>query len=151
MIPVQFKIGGQTNAETYTPPTVAPAATPAASPSPAAPKKTMSDHASTAMESAKKIGITPTTVTGALAVALSVCFGFVFLNSGVDLNRLDTSNLKFWWVGTLFSSIVFLLMFYIVFNTQEYFNKSMIFLLLGTFLALHVCLVLTQVNLSLGK
>jgi len=117
----------------------------------AQPKKSMSDHAATAMESAKKIGITPTTVTGALAVALCICFGFVFLNSGVDLNRLDTSNLKFWWVGTFFTSIVFLLMFYIVFNTQEYFNKSMIFLLIGTFLALHICLILTQLNLSLGK
>jgi hypothetical protein len=145
MIPVEFKVGGQTNAETY----------PAAAPAPAAittqPKKTMSEHATTAMESAKKMGITPTTVTGALAVSLCICFGFVFLNSGVDLNRLDTSNLKFWWVGTVFTSIVFLLMFYIVFNTQEYFNKSMIFLLLGTFLALHICLILTQVNLSLGK
>ena len=86
--------------------------------------------------------------TGIITSSFFITFGMVFVTSGVDLNSLDPSSLKVWWVGTILSSALFLLLFYVVFAASEYFNKSLIFLLLMTFVLLHVSLLLTQINFS---
>jgi len=99
------------------------------------------------MTSAKSIFTNPLTYVILSSVALCITFGYSFIASGVDLNKLDPSTLKYWWVGTVVTTIVFLLLFYVVFN-QYYFNRAVIFMLLTSFVILHVSLLLTQMNLS---
>jgi len=95
----------------------------------------------------KSILTNPLTYVILSVAAFCITFGYSFYASGVDLNSLDPSTLKYWWVGTVVTSVVFLLLFYIVFN-QLYFNRALIFMLMSTFVILHVSLLLTQMNLS---
>jgi hypothetical protein len=81
-------------------------------------------------------------------VAYCIYFGKIYIDSGVDLNAIDTSNINTWWVGTLLSSAIFLLVYYAVFRSGQYYNKSLLFLVLLTFLILNISLVLTQINLT---
>jgi len=99
------------------------------------------------MTSAKSILTNPLTYVILSSVALCITFGYSFVASKVDLNSLDPSTLKYWWVGTVVTTIVFLLLFYVVFN-QLYFNRAIIFMLMTTFVILHISLLLTQMNLS---
>ena len=71
----------------------------------------------------------------------------VFVSSGVDLNSLDQTNLKVWWAGTLLSSALFLLLFYLVFGSSEYLNKYLILLLFSTLVIVQVSMLLSQINL----
>ena len=89
----------------------------------------------------------PRTYIIASILAFIISIGYVFVNSGVNLNAMDTNNLSLWWVGTITSSILFLLLFYVVFQKSEHFNKGLLFLLLMSFFFIHISLLLTQVNL----
>jgi hypothetical protein len=64
------------------------------------------------------------------------------------LNGMDKYNLRVWWAGTILSSAVFLLLFYVVFASTQTFNKSLIVLLFTTLILSHVSLLLTQLNLK---
>ena len=90
----------------------------------------------------------PLTWVSVSSAAYCLTFGLVFYTSGVNLNFIDTSKLNIWWLGTILTSVFFLLLFFLVFHSKEYFNKSVIFLLLTTFLIVHVSLLLTQINLK---
>jgi hypothetical protein len=90
----------------------------------------------------------PLTWVSVSFAAYCLTFGLVFYSSGVNLNFIDTSKLNIWWLGTILTSVLFLLLFFLVFHLTEYFNKSVIFLLLTTFLIVHVSLLLTQINLK---
>lgn len=87
----------------------------------------------------------------------TVVCGIVFMitlvssltTSTIDFNALDPSNLKVWWLGSILSSALFLLLFFVVFRDSPLFNRAVLFLLLTTFVILHVSLLLTQINLTL--
>ena len=85
-------------------------------------------------------------VIGCLGL-FSITFGYIFIMSGINLNSIDTSHLNVWWVGTLITSCIMLLVFYLVFHTGGFFNKAIIVLLLLTFIFIHISLLLTQMNL----
>jgi len=74
---------------------------------------------------------------------------YSFITPQIDFNALDPSNLKVWWLGSILSSAVFLLLFFVVFRNSPHFNRAVVFLLLTTFVILHVSLLLTQINLTL--
>jgi len=130
-------------------PTPAPTPTPTPTPTPAPAKTATPAKPSDGDYSGLFILIltNPITWTIVSAVAFCITFSLGFYSSRVDLNALDPSNLKLWWVGTLISSVIFLLLFYIVFNKSS-FNRAMVFLLLVAVLIVHVSLLLTQMNLS---
>ena len=88
----------------------------------------------------------PWVYSGIFAAAFFITFGAVF--SITNLTTLvDPSNLKVWWVGTLLSSALFLLLLYVVFGSSQYFNKSLIVVLFSTLVILQVSLLLSQINL----
>lgn len=89
----------------------------------------------------------PWTWTFASVFAFFVTFG-IPLSSGVNLNGMDKYNLRVWWAGTILSSALFLLLFYVVFGSTQSFNKSLIVLLFTTLILSHVSLLLTQLNLK---
>ena len=89
----------------------------------------------------------PWTWTFASVFAFFVTFG-ITLSSGVNLNGMDKYNLRVWWAGTILSSALFLLLFYVVFASTQSFNKSLIVLLFTTLILSHVSLLLTQLNLK---
>lgn len=89
----------------------------------------------------------PWTWTFGSVFAFLVTFG-ITLSSGVNLNGMDKYNLRVWWAGTILSSALFLLLFYVVFASTQYFNKSLIVLLFTTLILTHVSLLLTQLNLK---
>jgi len=95
----------------------------------------------------KMIFLSPWLYTALLAAAFCITFGMVFVSSGVDLNSLDQTNLKVWWAGTLLSSALFLLLFYLVFGSSEYLNKYLILLLFSTLVIVQVSMLLSQINL----
>lgn len=95
----------------------------------------------------KMIFLSPWLYTALFAAAFCITFGMVFVSSGVDLNSLDQTNLKVWWAGTLLSSALFLLLFYLVFGSSEYLNKYLILLLFSTLVIVQVSMLLSQINL----
>lgn len=88
----------------------------------------------------------PLTWTIVSAAAFISTFGAVIQTSD-SITRIDQSILRVWWVGTILSSFVFLLLFFLVFRSSEYFNTAVITLLFGIFVITHVSLLLTQINL----
>jgi len=87
---------------------------------------------------------------------LSAFFAFWFLfsffsiliTSGVNsLTANSPQPLQVWWVGTLLSSILVLLLFYLVFHSSSNFNRGMVLLLLSTLIITHISLLVTQINL----
>jgi protein-S-isoprenylcysteine O-methyltransferase Ste14 len=87
---------------------------------------------------------------------LSAFFAFWFLftffsiliASGVNtLTANSPPTLQVWWVGTLLSSILVLLLFYLVFHSSANFNRGMVLLILCTLLITHISLLSTQINL----
>ena len=96
----------------------------------------------------KSFFLSPWLYAALFAVGFCITFGMVFASSGVDLNGLDQSNLKVWWVGTILSSALFLLLFYLVFGSSQYLNKSLIVLLFSSLVIVQVSLLLSQINLK---
>jgi len=96
----------------------------------------------------KSLFLSPWLYTAIFAVGFCITFGLTFFSSGVDLNTLDRYNLKVWWVGTLLSSVLFLLLFYLVFGSSRNFNKAMIFLLFSSLVIVQVSLLFSQINLK---
>jgi hypothetical protein len=88
--------------------------------------------------------LTWTIVSAAIFIAT---FGAVIQTSQSVLTTIDPSTLKIWWVGTVLTSFVFLLLFFLVFRSSEYFNSALITLLFIIFVMTHVSLLLTQINL----
>ena len=89
---------------------------------------------------------------GGITVVCGIAFFITLISSlttsKIDFNALDPSNLKVWWLGSILSSVVFLLLFFVVFRDSPLFNRAVIFLLLTTFVIIHVSLLLTQINLT---
>lgn len=78
-----------------------------------------------------------------LATFVSVC-----ITSGVNsLTAHSAPTLQVWWVGTLLSSILTLLLFYIVYHSSANLNRGMIIIIFCTLIITHVSLLLTQINL----
>ena len=89
----------------------------------------------------------PLTWTVLSAAVFIATFGAVIQTSQSVLTTIDPSTLKVWWVGTTLTSFVFLLLFFLVFRSSEYFNTALITLLFMIFVITHVSLLLTQINL----
>jgi len=87
----------------------------------------------------------PLTWTVASAAAFVATFGAVIQTS--NSLTVDPSMLRVWWVGTVLSSFVFLLLFFLVFRSSEHFNTALLTLLFIMFVITHVSLLLTQINL----
>ena len=89
---------------------------------------------------------------GGITVVFGIAFFITLISSlttsNIDFNALDPSNLKVWWLGSILSSVVFLLLFFVIFRDSPLFNRAVLFLLLITFVIIHVSLLLTQINLT---
>jgi hypothetical protein len=80
-----------------------------------------------------------------LGTFISVC-----ITSGVNsLTKNSAQTMQVWWVGTLLTSIVTLLLFYIVYQNTANLNRGMIILILCTLIISHISLLLTQINLRI--
>lgn len=90
----------------------------------------------------------PVVLSGVCAVGFIITFGMLFVQ--VNLRALYTTNGsgQGWWVGTLLTSAIVLLCFYVCFNGSKLFNETLLFLLIGTFLVTHTSLLLTQMNMQ---
>lgn len=87
----------------------------------------------------------PVVLSGVFAVGFLITFGTLFTK--VDMHSM-ASSVQGWWVGTLVTSALVLLCFYISFNGSKLFNESLLFLLIGTFLVTQTSLLLTQMNIQ---
>lgn len=79
-------------------------------------------------------------------------FFFTFFStliaSGINsLTANSAQTLQVWWVGTLLSSILVLLLFFIVYQSSANLTRGMLILILCSLIATHVSLLLTQINL----
>ena len=87
----------------------------------------------------------PVVLSGVCAVGFLITFGTLFTK--VDMHSM-ASPVQGWWVGTLATSALVLLCFYVCFNGSKLFNETLLFLLIGTLLVTHTSLLLTQVNIQ---
>lgn len=90
----------------------------------------------------------PLALTALSAIAFGLSFGMLLMN--VNLNTVYSGNVKVgWWGGTVITSMVALLSFYICFNTSPNFNAYLVVLAITTLLILHTALILNQVNMTI--
>jgi len=75
-------------------------------------------------------------------------FFSTLITSGVNsLTANSAQTLQVWWVGTLLSSILVLLLFFVIYQTSANLTRGMLILILCSLIATHVSLLLTQINL----
>jgi hypothetical protein len=90
----------------------------------------------------------PLALTLLSATAFGLSFGMLLMN--VNLNTVYSGNVKVgWWGGTVITSMVALLSFYICFNTSPNFNAYLVVLAITTLLIIHTALVLNQINMTI--
>ena len=90
----------------------------------------------------------PLALTALSAIAFGLSFGMLLMN--VNLNTVYSGNVKVgWWGGTVITSMVALLSFYICFNTSPNFNAYLVVLAITTLLIIHTALVLNQINMTI--
>jgi hypothetical protein len=93
------------------------------------------------------MAMNPLTWTIVSAAVFIGTFGAVIQTSQSVLTTIDPSTLKVWWAGTVLTSFVFLLLFFLVFRSSQFFNTALITLIFIIFVITHVSLLLTQINL----
>ena len=90
----------------------------------------------------------PLGLTALAATAFGLSFGMLLMN--VNLNTVYSGNVKVgWWGGTVITSMIVLLSFYICFNTSPNFNAYLVVLVIITLLAIHSALMLNQLNMTI--
>uniref|UniRef100_A0A6C0L912 Uncharacterized protein n=1 Tax=viral metagenome TaxID=1070528 RepID=A0A6C0L912_9ZZZZ len=90
----------------------------------------------------------PLALTLLSATAFGLSFGMLLMN--VNLNTVYSGSVKVgWWGGTVITSMVALLSFYICFNTSPHFNAYLVVLAITTLLIVHTALILNQLNMTI--
>jgi hypothetical protein len=124
---------------------------PATSPTVVAVKKDAADYSSFAKELGTNILALikkPWVWSTFFAFWFFFTFFSTLLASGINsITANSDQTLHVWWVGTLLSSILLLLLFYIVYHASANLTRGMLILVLCSFIVTHVSLLLTQINL----
>ena len=90
----------------------------------------------------------PLALTALAATAFGLSFGMLLMN--VNFNTVYSGKAKVgWWGGTVITSMVALLSFYICFNTSPHFNAYLVVLAITTLLIIHTALILNQLNMTI--